>query len=725
MIMMLLLPIGLTGIHAQNIGRVEGLKSFGPTNPSHGYPFYFEDKSDFRLKLCDTFTHCFLELPQPGLPIQFPFDPTDVANNNFPDESFFFAAGAGMTSSDDSARRALYGTALEGAFFAEQIIDGDQIVFARVRIRIDDLELGKTYKVTHPYGVHEFVAEADAGPGTHRGPGLSLVRDIGITAPGEFAGALDGDVGPFLRAVTTLGGSTLRPDFIANGRRYISNTTDQEFITGGFTHPDTGEVANFFRLEGPNVATRYPGGLGDVNNNCPAALKAAQATTNAANPLDPPLQCIQTNLFSLQGMIAENFGATITRATYSKTAEGVFVNVWASSIPRQRLAASVDGLGYIFMTEGTDGDGSYFIRTKLATVPGVAPADAAIPLVVTVLNIDDFDPSPKTSPIVDHLTLTANHLVGSSFTPGGLTVTVTSSNVYDPLAPSVSIFTGFNDPDLPTVGFALTDDPLADDGFATGTLLVSPATGMEAPFLTVKVESTLGGSAETKIAIEGDTAGSNLGLIANAGPDRSGETGGIVLNLKGGNSFGPTNMDYLWTHDAHGALEGLITIINPTEAAASFTTPTGLEPNFPIIGKLEVNFTLTVSDPLDPAGAKSDVTKATIEHPVALPPDDCTIVEALYKPAKGRWVIVGDCDFSYLQLIEVFLGDASGPGPIKIGETHVPPVIPVVWEVVPGNDAIPVGHPAAGSDALENRLFSHVWAVSERGSQFPFVYEVK
>jgi hypothetical protein len=711
MLILLLLPIGLTEIQAQNVGQVEGLKRFGPTDPATGYPFYFEDKKDLRLKLCDTFTHCFLELQFPASPLQFPFDPADP-NNNFPDESFFYHASAGFmggvvdptTGLRGTSTRAFWESAIEGAFFNEQIIDGDQIVFARVRIRIDDLVLGRSYKVTHPYGVYHFVAEEDAGPGVHKGPGLSLVRDLGITGPGGFAGALDGDIGPFLipTRFADAGGNFVGPGFIANGNTYISDTTTEEIVTGSPLG------TNFYRIEGLEVGDPY-----DPSEHC-------------SNPLlgpDPVLtnDCIQTDLFGLQGMVANNFGATIGRSTYSKTSEGVYVNTWASSVPGQRLVASVDGGPWIFMSEGTDSDGSYFIRTKLANDPLVTdPALATIPGTVTVLNIDDAVPAPVTKSIVDHLTITANHVVGSGLTPGGLTVTVKSSNIYDPLNASATILSGFNDPDLPTLGFNLTDDP-ANDGLATGTLVVS-STVMAAPYLTVSVESALGGHIAAKIAIEGGTSGTEVGAIANAGPDTSAEVGGTILTLKGGNSFGPTNMTYAWTHNAPA---GLIMLNNANQAVANFATPLGTEPGFPISGVLAIEFTLTVTDPLSGTAPSTDVAIATIEQPVTLPDDECNIVEASYKPNKGRWVVVGDCNFSALQEISVYLGDATGPGPILIGSAFVPPVLPVMWEVTPGNDSAPIGSPQAGSDIDENPTYSHVWAVSSRGSVSSSEYEIK
>lgn len=115
--------------------------------------------------------------------------------------------------------------ALEAAFINEDVINGDQIVFARIRIRIDNLIEGEEYRVTFPYGIHTFVAGEDAGPGTRAGPGLRLTRDIGITTALDFAAPLEGDIGPFLIPTSDTGGPF---------------------------------GANFFRVEGPDAADPYP-----------------------------------------------------------------------------------------------------------------------------------------------------------------------------------------------------------------------------------------------------------------------------------------------------------------------------------------------------------------------------------------------------------------------------------------------------------------------------------
>lgn len=78
------------------------------------------------------------------------FDDTQpiVFPTNFPDEAFWFTADAAIVDATRGIDLS-YGTAIEAAFAAEEPVDGDQVSFARVRIRVDVPTAG-TYVVTHP-----------------------------------------------------------------------------------------------------------------------------------------------------------------------------------------------------------------------------------------------------------------------------------------------------------------------------------------------------------------------------------------------------------------------------------------------------------------------------------------------------------------------------------------------------------------------------------------------
>ncbi|WP_323959602.1 hypothetical protein GC088_13885 [Arthrobacter sp. JZ12] len=117
----------------------------GPISTLHGYPEWFGDGS-IRLALCyEAGKGCLSEPPNPELPAAYP--------DNFPDESFWFAASA------DIGTLGSYEAALEAAHANEAVIPGDQIGFGRLRFRFEGLQAGGSYTFTHPYGVHTFTAD--------------------------------------------------------------------------------------------------------------------------------------------------------------------------------------------------------------------------------------------------------------------------------------------------------------------------------------------------------------------------------------------------------------------------------------------------------------------------------------------------------------------------------------------------------------------------------------
>ncbi|WP_442113928.1 hypothetical protein [Pseudomonas sp. NUPR-001] len=171
--------------------------------------------------------------PAPGVfddtkPISFP--------TNYPDETFWFTADAAIV---DAARGIdlSYGTAIEAAFAAEDVVEGDQVSFARVRIRVDVPTAG-TYIVTHPYGVEVF----DVPVAGRRA--INMTRDIGIGGQKNYTGALKGDVGPFLRGVG--GPYTETNPQTGASERFIGDPNLNEAVTGSPFN------TNFVRIEGPN-----------------------------------------------------------------------------------------------------------------------------------------------------------------------------------------------------------------------------------------------------------------------------------------------------------------------------------------------------------------------------------------------------------------------------------------------------------------------------------------
>lgn len=274
------------------------LKAVGPVSQSTGFfPAWYSDRNNDAFELCLPSPgpelqngYCLLlpaDIPDPNAPVSFP--------NNFPEEAFWWSAGATIDlGNGDSADLVL---ALEAAFLNGAPAAGDQVSFGRVRIRIDTDAVG-TYTVTHPFGVETFTVTAEEAGNR----AINFTRDIGITTPGDFTGALISDIGPFLKASAAPGGAPLPYVELIPGKFYVADPNTPTNVTGSPFN------TNFFRVEGP-------------------AGFAAVETTD----------------FNLQGRVFRGTPVTIDRATYRRTGGNIIVDAWASSLSGASLAAGLVG----------------------------------------------------------------------------------------------------------------------------------------------------------------------------------------------------------------------------------------------------------------------------------------------------------------------------------------------------------------------------------------------
>ena len=179
------------------VNQLDGLPDADPLHDAsaNGFPYWYSDGTD-ALELCldkpdGAVDNCALAgtLPDPDAPITFP-QVTD-GPGNFPDEAFYWmATGGGDIGTGANAGRSLVVMALEAAFASEIAQPGDQMVFARTRLRID-IPVDGQYTVVWPYGKKDFAATAGSRT-------INVTQDVGITA-GQFTDALAGNIGPFLR----------------------------------------------------------------------------------------------------------------------------------------------------------------------------------------------------------------------------------------------------------------------------------------------------------------------------------------------------------------------------------------------------------------------------------------------------------------------------------------------------------------------------------------------
>jgi len=648
----------------------------GPVDPVTGFPLWYEDETGLRLDVCDNQQACFFAPPDPNAPVVFP--------DNYPDEAFYWAADAGMDGGPaDPGLRANMTLAREAAFFNGPVVDGDQVVFSRIRFFIDGIDamIGNSYTITHPYGTLSFTSQAgDAGPGV-KGPGYSNTIDIGITTPGEFSGAL-GAFPTFLIADTADRATLINsPGALLDASLGLALTRVQGSPNG----------TNLFRIEGPHIGDAFP------SFQCSDPTLGGVKDAGGADVLN---DCVETDLFAIMGRVASKHGVGVDRATYDKVdvdpASPVindpvsYVNVWASTVEGQFITARVDGGPEVIMAEGLGG--SYFVRLQEGVDYAPLAPEQRKPGSVTVTNHTDAPASSETSGISDHVMITKAEWNTDSDT---LEVIAQSSNQMDTSLLDASF--------SPALG-NLTGT-WSNGGLGTGSGLytkIDPASP-DVPPLSVIITSLDGGQAQQHIQVTGGLTGTGttVPLTANAGPDKS-VLAGAIVDLNGADSTGPI-VAFSWTTNS----SLLITCVTTDCSQISVNTPT--EAEMGALDKLIAEFVLTVND-VD-GNTASDTAVVTITNPGFVVADVCTITRAQYDQAKQSWRVEGTSDTPDNQRVFAYLGSvAFDVGTSRfIGEARVDAI---------GNWSIRTARgSAADNDQVPGAGDTLVWIESERGCQ--------
>src|SRR5262249_935771 len=264
--------------------QAQGLAAVGAVNPANGFPKWYLDKHGLQLGQCldvGAVDPCGLiaagAIPNPALPISFPA--------NFPVEFFYMRATGRIDGIGGTVNRADLGLALQGTFAGGVVAPGNQIVFARLRLRVTGgLVPGATYTLTTPYGTQAFVA---ASTGT-----INFTSDQGcLAAPPacDFTLALPTtNVGPFLQ---------WDPAASVPPAGYIGQPAIPHAIIGSPLG------TNIFRLAGPSV-----GGAG--------------------------VDVVETNLFRVTGKLFVRDATTTTlTSTPNPSAGGQLVTLTATVAP--------------------------------------------------------------------------------------------------------------------------------------------------------------------------------------------------------------------------------------------------------------------------------------------------------------------------------------------------------------------------------------------------------
>ena len=332
-----------------------GLSALGAINPGHGFPQYYQDNSGVALE------PCLVTPSNPANPVVDPCALTGtlaggdaseiVFPTQFPDELFYNLTSSVISGIGGIARnRAVLTMALEGAFATGAVAEGQQIVFARFRLRVDGVTPGETYVLTYPYGVKSFQADP-AGL-------INFTDDQGCLAAGcSFDSVLtSSNIGPFLQWDAAES---------APPAGYVGDPNVTHTIVGS---PFT---TNVFRLQGPNV-----GGLG--------------------------IDVIETDQFSVMGKQYTDAVAsalTIDRSSYSRTSPVTAkVSVFARSSGDATLVVTGAGIPTTTMTK--DAVSGRFFAAILPTDPNTLPS--SIRVTATAPN---STPVVRESSLVDEVTV--------------------------------------------------------------------------------------------------------------------------------------------------------------------------------------------------------------------------------------------------------------------------------------------------------------------------------
>lgn len=216
-----------SGLMAQN-------QTLGLPEMPHGYPAYFQDSDGLKLELClDNATMCFFDaVNATGISSDF------AQLIGWDGEAFWFLAEAAETLPGPTGDQAILVLGVEATYGGnEAVVDGGQITFGRLRIRIDTRDSGTgTYRILHPYGEEILVAA------TADKDGINFTRDVGAVDVLNPAAAYN---------------ATLLSDVMNPGRALPLNATS--FLTWPDYESNASLQDQFTYANGTTVTRQYIG----------------------------------------------------------------------------------------------------------------------------------------------------------------------------------------------------------------------------------------------------------------------------------------------------------------------------------------------------------------------------------------------------------------------------------------------------------------------------------
>jgi hypothetical protein len=542
--------IGVNAEYVIPIKDIPKLQKVGPIHEDFGYPVWYKDSKGLRLEICADLEdpNCALdpaEIPDPNQPITMKPVVGEGENKkpNFPEELFYQLASSEIDLPNGG--RAVATFALEAAWANEIPQEGDQIVFGRVRFRIDGLKTGEEYTIYHPYGVDKYTAveededEPDIGE-------IRFVEDIGVN--GGFEGPKTSRIGTFLEW------DKGAPE------GYVGDPNVEHTIKNGYKNKD-GVEQNYFRI------------VGDEDSKLTDGLSENSLNYCGKN-------CIQTDLFSLMGKKATTSGVDIARATYSRNVDdegkpinGGTIDVFAWTEERQGIETNIEVSANGIQPVKLKGkNGQYFARISFT---GDTPPE------LTVTNKSDNPLSVKRITPIDKVTAKAYYNINDKI----LTIEASSSDQVS--TPKLTV-SGFED--------------ISDEGGVFK--IVEP--GFVPPNITVtsSIKDVILGSVTVPVEITNGDGFSPVPVLANARAVDPDVVIGDEVILDGSGSTGPIQ-SYRWTQNSEEPNQVIFLDNSNSTAFAKFTAPkvdslTELKFNLTVIGVNGSSNTSTVTVNVSP-----------------------------------------------------------------------------------------------------------------------------
>ena len=244
------------------VSAPRGLNRVGPLNQVHQFPEWYQDQTGLALEFGTPLTQGELDggwvLLLPGdtvAPENYVYPP--LSPTTFFDEHFYWHANvlgdieipAGVDptipANQTTTAKILVEFGHEAAFSSGALeVPGDQVVFTRIRIKLNMVPESGDYVLETPYKNYSF-------SGLVAGDRLFFTDDYGVAKmPQGYVESLSGPIGPYLVPADAPGGNEL-PPVIFEGRAYIADPT--------LAYPVTGSPLgqNHVRLIGPGGRQVY------------------------------------------------------------------------------------------------------------------------------------------------------------------------------------------------------------------------------------------------------------------------------------------------------------------------------------------------------------------------------------------------------------------------------------------------------------------------------------